>query len=161
MQNVQYSLWYIASLFCSRKHFSEHLFLQVVSMVRSLSSYFVCMLFSCTLNRIYGVKQLVAFFAASAENISFIMHRHTIIRAFITWICVASSCGTDLWFPLLDWKIGFISLPILRKIVGGSLFVCDLNTYKNTVFVFSMSVSVVLVFWWFCFVCEFWLVGFF
>lgn len=43
-------------------------------MVRLLTSYFICMLFSSTLNRICGVKQLVAAFAAHVENASFIMH---------------------------------------------------------------------------------------
>lgn len=45
-------------------------------MARLLPCYFMCILFFCKLNRIFGVKQLVAFFAATAENISFIMHRH-------------------------------------------------------------------------------------
>lgn len=56
-------------------------------MVRLPARYFMCISLCCTLNRIFGVKQLVAFFAANAEN--FIMHRHKIIRAFINWICVA------------------------------------------------------------------------
>lgn len=58
-------------------------------MVRLPTSYFMCTLFSSTLDRIHGVKQLVAAFAAHVENISFIMHGHRIIRALINRICVA------------------------------------------------------------------------
>lgn len=42
----------------------------------------------CMWNRIFGVKQVMAFFAANAENINFIMHRHKITGVFINWICV-------------------------------------------------------------------------
>lgn len=94
IQNIKHTVLYetsaaecaIQSVICSkpfllnRKHFIEHLFLKVVFVVRLRPSYFMCMLFSCTLNRVFGIKQLVAFFAANAENISFIMHRHKIIK---------------------------------------------------------------------------------
>jgi len=61
----------------------------MVLVVRLPPSHFMSILFSCTLNRILHVKQLVGFFAAKDENISFVMHRQKIIRAFINWICVA------------------------------------------------------------------------
>lgn len=51
-------------------------------------------LLSCACNRIVGVNQPVAFFAASAENISFVLHRRKVIRAFMSWVSVAARCGT-------------------------------------------------------------------
>lgn len=84
LQNVQCRLWYIASLFCNMGSTSLN-----ISFYRWYSwleprFYFMFILFSCACHRIFGVIQPVAFFAASAENMSFILHGHNIIRAFVT-----------------------------------------------------------------------------
>lgn len=86
LQNVQYNLWYVESS-VKLEAFFEDLFLQVLVVVKLPPIYFMCM-FSCILNRVFGVKQLVAFFASDTENISFIICRHNNVRAFIIWICV-------------------------------------------------------------------------
>lgn len=56
-------------------------------------------LLSCARNRIVGVNQPVAFFAANAENISFVLRRRKVIRAFPSWVSVAARCGTGRGSP--------------------------------------------------------------
>lgn len=56
-------------------------------------------LLSCARNRIVGVNQPVAFFAANAENISFVLRRREVIRAFPSWVSVAARCGTGRGSP--------------------------------------------------------------
>lgn len=96
-------------------------------MARLPPSYFMCMLFSCILSRIFGVKQLVAFFAANVENINFVMHRH--YSAYKLDLCNLklqyrfriSTIGIENWFHLLAY---------FKKNWWGSLFLCNLNMHK-------------------------------
>lgn len=83
-------------------------------MVRVPPSYFMCVVFSYMLNWMFGVEQL-AFFATDTENISLVILKREIIRAFVSNICV-------VWFPLSEWKsIPFHSLFDCKKNWWGSL----------------------------------------